>query len=216
MKSFTFLISLLFCSQLSWPGFLGLDKRGYAPRANPPAVLSREESLLWEAELPGHGHSSPVISGNLMYVTCAYSSPTARVLFERGSLLLTILLYALGYLSVILILKQTKGLLRSFLASACLSGIAAVTFFGEKTLGLASPDAVTWLAVSGATLGCLVLPPCLLPRRSRWTLVSGLLSLIFAPLAWFFHPERRLFLNFASKAAIAGICLLYTSPSPRD
>lgn len=51
-----------------WPAFLGGAQRdGVA--ANVPLTWSADEGIVWEAALPGHGQSSPVVVGDLVYTT---------------------------------------------------------------------------------------------------------------------------------------------------
>jgi outer membrane protein assembly factor BamB len=59
----------------NWPSFRGPNNSGIA--AGPlPIVWDGEKStnILWKAELPGLGHSSPVVWGDRVFVTLAISS----------------------------------------------------------------------------------------------------------------------------------------------
>jgi len=51
-----------------WNRFRGPNGSGVAPSANTPASFT-EKDFNWRIELPGQGHSSPVISGNKIFVT---------------------------------------------------------------------------------------------------------------------------------------------------
>src|SRR5262245_3436078 len=49
-------------------GFRG-DGSGRFPEAQPPKVWSKDSGVLWKCELPGTGHSSPVVAGNRLFVS---------------------------------------------------------------------------------------------------------------------------------------------------
>ncbi len=51
-----------------WRGPLGT---GVAPHGNPPVEWSESKNVKWKTKLPGLGHSSPVVWGNLIFVTTA-------------------------------------------------------------------------------------------------------------------------------------------------
>ena len=56
-----------------WPQWRGPLSTGEAPRADPPLVWSETENVLWKVELPGKGHSTPVIWGDRLFLTTAVS-----------------------------------------------------------------------------------------------------------------------------------------------
>src|ERR1700722_16099873 len=53
-----------------WPRFRGPDNDGMA-RGDAPLHWSDTEHIKWKAEIPGRGHSSPVIWGDKVFVTTA-------------------------------------------------------------------------------------------------------------------------------------------------
>ena len=53
-----------------WPAFRGPDSDGMA-RGDAPLHWSDTEHIKWKAEIPGRGHSSPVIWGDKVFVTTA-------------------------------------------------------------------------------------------------------------------------------------------------
>ena len=68
---FTFFLVSLFlvpADDSAWPGFLG-DGRTAIDPATLPLKWSPTENIAWTAALPGHGQSSPIIVGDLVYVT---------------------------------------------------------------------------------------------------------------------------------------------------
>ena len=53
-----------------WPQFRGLGARGQSGDRNLPVTVSVEKNLLWKADLPGSGTSSPIVVGPRVFVTC--------------------------------------------------------------------------------------------------------------------------------------------------
>ncbi len=62
-----------------WNRFRGPNGSGIAPAANTPAKFT-EADFNWKIELPGIGHSSPVISGNRIFLTCGDKETAKRYL----------------------------------------------------------------------------------------------------------------------------------------
>ena len=54
-----------------WPQWRGPLNNGVGPEANPPIEWSEAKHVLWKAELPGKGHSTPIIWKEVVFVTCA-------------------------------------------------------------------------------------------------------------------------------------------------
>ena len=57
--------------QHNWPAWRGPLANGVAPEANPPIEWSESSNIRWKIELPGKGHSSPIVFGNRVFVTAA-------------------------------------------------------------------------------------------------------------------------------------------------
>jgi outer membrane protein assembly factor BamB len=55
----------------SWQQWRGPLANGVAPRANPPIRWSETNNVRWKIPLPGKGHSSPIVSGDSVYVLSA-------------------------------------------------------------------------------------------------------------------------------------------------
>jgi outer membrane protein assembly factor BamB len=71
-RAVTFLAAVLLYSNLAsadWPRFRGPNGSGVAPAANTPASFTSTD-FNWSIELPGKGHSSPVVIGKKIFVTC--------------------------------------------------------------------------------------------------------------------------------------------------
>ncbi|MHC4540272.1 MAG: PQQ-binding-like beta-propeller repeat protein, partial [Planctomycetota bacterium] len=74
MKKLAVVLALVFCvgSRLSaqdWTRFRGPNGQGHSPAKNIPVKWSQKD-YLWTADLPGTGHSSPVIWGEKLFITC--------------------------------------------------------------------------------------------------------------------------------------------------
>ena len=56
---------------VQWGQWRGPLATGVGPRANPPEEWSETKNVRWKKGLPGLGHSSPIVWGNLVFVTTA-------------------------------------------------------------------------------------------------------------------------------------------------
>ncbi len=54
-----------------WPQWRGPLANGVSPQANPPVEWSERKNVRWKVELPGKGHSSPIVFGDRVYVMAA-------------------------------------------------------------------------------------------------------------------------------------------------
>lgn len=54
-----------------WPGWRGPSGQGVAVGAKVPLEWSETKNILWKTALPGRGHSSPIVWGDLIFVTTA-------------------------------------------------------------------------------------------------------------------------------------------------
>lgn len=54
-----------------WPAWRGPLANGVSPSAQPPVEWSETKNIRWKIELPGKGHSSPIILGDKIFLTTA-------------------------------------------------------------------------------------------------------------------------------------------------
>ncbi len=54
-----------------WPQWRGPLDTGVAPAANPPTEWSDSTNIRWKAEIPGRGHSTPIVWGQYIFLTTA-------------------------------------------------------------------------------------------------------------------------------------------------
>ena len=75
LRTCGFLWAALAAAQ-NWPSFRGPNASGVADGASPPARWDAVKSIRvrWKTEIPGLGHSSPVVWGDRIFVTTAVSS----------------------------------------------------------------------------------------------------------------------------------------------
>jgi outer membrane protein assembly factor BamB len=61
---------------LNWPSFRGPDGTGVADGQHPPITFSvkKNENVRWKTDIPGLGHSCPVVWGDRVFLTTAVSS----------------------------------------------------------------------------------------------------------------------------------------------
>ena len=82
VRTIVFLVLLLLAQSAfaanEWPQFRGPDGQGHAAAANLPMTWSEQENVAWKTLLPGEGHSSPVISGDQIWLTTAVANPLSE------------------------------------------------------------------------------------------------------------------------------------------
>jgi outer membrane protein assembly factor BamB len=54
-----------------WPGWRGRDGSGISAEQNVPTEWAPDKNIKWKVEIPGRGHSSPIVWGDLVFVTTA-------------------------------------------------------------------------------------------------------------------------------------------------
>jgi len=54
-----------------WPWWRGPDSDNHAAGPLPPDEWSETKNVLWKADVPGRGHSTPIVCGEMVYVTTA-------------------------------------------------------------------------------------------------------------------------------------------------
>jgi outer membrane protein assembly factor BamB len=54
-----------------WPRWRGPQDTGAVPAGNPPLEWSEEKNVRWKVEIPGRGASTPIVLGDVIYLTTA-------------------------------------------------------------------------------------------------------------------------------------------------
>ncbi|MGH7492054.1 MAG: PQQ-binding-like beta-propeller repeat protein [bacterium] len=68
-----------------WPQWRGPSASGVAEHANPPLRWSEEKNIRWKIEIPGKGYSSPIVWGDLLFVTTAIPTGKGEVSSSTAS-----------------------------------------------------------------------------------------------------------------------------------
>jgi outer membrane protein assembly factor BamB len=76
MSSRLLLFALLCCATVArggedWPQFRGPDGQGHSDSTGVPLAWSETDHVVWKAEIPGQGWSSPVVLGTQVWMTTA-------------------------------------------------------------------------------------------------------------------------------------------------
>lgn len=71
----------------NWPGWRGPHGDGISDETGIPVRWNKDDNVTWKTEIPGKGHSSPVIWGERIFLTTCLPQEQKRVLLcvERGS-----------------------------------------------------------------------------------------------------------------------------------
>jgi outer membrane protein assembly factor BamB len=58
----------------NWPQWRGPLATGVAPRSDPPVEWSETKNVRWKTEIPGKGHSTPIVWGQQIFLTTALAT----------------------------------------------------------------------------------------------------------------------------------------------
>ncbi len=81
------LVLILFVSMTyaeNWPGWRGPGSLGVSEAKGIPAKWDMTKNVMWKAEVPGLGHSSPVVWENRVFITTAVSDNPKDDYWEKG------------------------------------------------------------------------------------------------------------------------------------
>ena len=191
-----------------WRGFRGLEKEGRCDSATGPLNWSSSQNVVWKTAIPGRGHSSPILSGNDVYLTTTYKSDQLfpiEIIWDYAIFILTLLFTMAGMSFAIQGLKvkqrkieQVRQHVRFFLFVLFLVGVITVVLFGRNLLDLDGRPMQSWLTSIMLVLCCLALSPLLVPLKSRQQLLTSLLSLTFTVPAFIAFKHKGLVFAFGS------------------
>ena len=63
-----------------WPGWRGPHGDGTSTEGNLPIRWSATENVAWKVAIPGKGHSSPIVSGDRIFLTTCLEKDGKRLL----------------------------------------------------------------------------------------------------------------------------------------
>jgi len=72
-------------AESNWPQWRGPLLTGTSPDATPPVAWSETKNVRWKTELPGKGHSTPVVWGERVFVTAALPFGDKVTPFQSGA-----------------------------------------------------------------------------------------------------------------------------------
>jgi outer membrane protein assembly factor BamB len=72
-------VTVSVASDTDWPQFRGPQANGTVEDAALPGSLDPARHLVWRVDLPGRGLSSPIVVGDLIFVTCSSGSRQDRL-----------------------------------------------------------------------------------------------------------------------------------------
>jgi outer membrane protein assembly factor BamB len=84
------ILSLLLIASLSvayaenWPGWRGPGSLGISVEKSFPVTWDMSKNVKWKVEVPGLGHSSPIVWGNRIFVTTAVSGDVKEDNWKKG------------------------------------------------------------------------------------------------------------------------------------
>jgi outer membrane protein assembly factor BamB len=80
----TFLVAAVWLAAADWPRFRGPNGSGVAETSGLPDSIGPDKHVVWKTALPP-GHSSPVISGDHIFVTAFEGEKLLTIALDRGS-----------------------------------------------------------------------------------------------------------------------------------
>jgi outer membrane protein assembly factor BamB len=88
MKKFAAVILILISFSLAyaenWPSWRGPGALGISSETGIPAKWDLAKNIKWKVDVPGLGHSSPIVWGNRIFITTAVNSNPAEETFIKG------------------------------------------------------------------------------------------------------------------------------------
>ncbi|HJO08288.1 MAG TPA: PQQ-binding-like beta-propeller repeat protein, partial [Verrucomicrobiota bacterium] len=64
----------------NWPNWRGPSGDGVSMEKGIPTTWSTSENIVWKVEIPGNGHSSPIVWGNKVFLTSSLHEKNKRIL----------------------------------------------------------------------------------------------------------------------------------------
>lgn len=218
----TAVIILMAISGLSagdWNGFHGLEKEGRCDSSAGPLNWSSSQNVVWKTVIPGRGHSSPILSGNNIYLTTTYESSRFFQTIWNYILFALALLFTITGISFAmknLRAKQRKKErtlqhVRFFVFTMFLIGVMIVAFFGRRLLYLDDYIERYWLISIMLVLSCLMLSLLYVPLKSRQQLVASLLSCAYSIAVFITLKHKGFVFAFGS---LEGLIIIAALLSP--
>ncbi len=192
-------------SDTDWPGWRGLSKQGRS-EANGPTTWSDDSNVAWKTSLPGQGHSSPVVVGDDIIVTAAYSVVHGQKK-QMGMYILIALALLLVVSSAPYILlyyrsedRHKKGQFRSMLMFCLLIGLL-LHVLALLCLEISNThhrsNYAAWLQsfmLVGTGIAVAIMG---LPNRSRYRIVLSILVMVLVVPLILLRPKPEYYVMWA-------------------
>jgi len=167
-----------------WGSFRGGEREGISQSTTAPVKWSATSNVRWKTAVPGEGHSSPIVSGDSVYVTTAREVQSNRWLLTliRALIVLGMMLTALYAGRVIALGVLERRLLSSVGTAVLCSVFGGIVLFSAYLMDLGRAPERGWVAACvAAALGLVV--NGLLRRESptpkfSWSALLVILSLV--------------------------------------
>lgn len=182
-----------------WSGFHGAERYGRQDGTRVPLEWSSSKNVMWKTAIPGRGHSSPIVSGDSVYVTTTYeTSHFAYAVWNYAISAVAVLFAATG---VAVAARNIKGghirggkvlqHLRFLLFAQIFTFATVLALMGRHLLDFEAGDIRPWLSSTMLLMSCLMLVSLYVPLRSRGHLATVLLLLVFvAPIVVSFKQKE--------------------------
>ncbi|MBN1123371.1 MAG: PQQ-like beta-propeller repeat protein [Sedimentisphaerales bacterium] len=170
-----------------WPGWRGLSKQGRS-ETNGPVTWSSDSNVTWKTDLPGQGHSSPIVVDNNIIVTAAYPVAHGQKTKLIGMyILLTLVLLLMGSSAPCIFrycrgeFPKRNGYFRSILMFCMLIGLLlhVLTLLTQRISHIDHRSLyVIWLQsfmLAGIGIALVI---TILPNKSQFRMVLGILAMI--------------------------------------
>ncbi len=183
-----------------WPRWRGPDQQGRSGLSPGPISWSAEGNIRWATEIPGRGHSSPVVSDGRVYLTTAYEATRGGLVGSTMPWLILALVAIFSALAARLVVQQCSvdltgsGGYRRILPLAffCIASAAVLLWvlFGHHALDYDRCEIRSWLGSSILLSSCFMLSEFRTPSSSAQRVLMGAGSMIFAAFVLLAIPYR--------------------------
>ncbi len=178
-----------------WSGWRGLAAQGRA--AWPlPTRWSADSGIRWKTPIPGRGHSSPIVFGDRIYVTTAYTTMTGVLLQDTLRLLTLGLLLSLTALALRVVehrchprrLPTTRDFVAATSVMTAVLVLAIIGCFGDALFDFARSNMRAWMASTFFASLCLALTTAGMDH-SRPRLAIAISAMALAAFAFAAFPS---------------------------
>jgi len=176
-----------------WVGFRGADKQGICNEVVTPAEWSLEENrnIIWQKEIQGRGHSSPIIKDGRLFLTTAYEklyNGTYKTVVQWTILILSALMLALmTSMSVGSVMYHRY--LRNLLSVYAATIIAICVIWGDSLFDFQDP--IRGWIVSSFVFTTAALLSLSVPRSSKWVrMLVAISCFLFSGVVLLAFPNR--------------------------